>query len=49
LEDQAKGQSQASDFYLAPNVVPIPQAIGALLGKTYPEFTVHEHCGMAAF
>ncbi len=49
LEEQTKGQVQASDFYPVPSVVPISQAIGALRGKTYPEFTVHEHCGMAAF
>jgi uncharacterized radical SAM superfamily Fe-S cluster-containing enzyme len=49
LEEQTEGQLQASDFYPVPSVVPISQAIGALKGKTYPEFTVHEHCGMAAF
>lgn len=49
IEEQTEGQVQASDFYPVPSVVPISQALGALKGKTYPEFTVHEHCGMAAF
>ncbi len=49
IEEQTAGQIQTSDFYPVPTVVPISQAIGALKGKEYIAFTVHEHCGMATF
>lgn len=49
IEKQTKGQIKTSDFYPVPVVVPISRAIGALKGKKYIEFTVHEHCGMATF
>jgi len=49
IEEQTAGQVQTSDFYPVPTVVPISQAIGALKGKDYIAFTVHEHCGMATF
>jgi len=49
LEQQTKGMIKASDFYPVPVVVPVARAIGALKGRRYAEFTVHEHCGMATF
>jgi hypothetical protein len=49
VEDQTNGQIKRSDFYPVPTVVPFARAVGALRGKRYPEFTMHEHCGMATF
>lgn len=49
VEEQTGGQIKASDFYPVPVVVPVARAVGGLKGKKYPEFTVHEHCGMATF
>lgn len=49
IEEQTGGQVKTSDFYPVPSIVPISQAIGALKGRKYVEFTVHEHCGMATF
>ncbi|MDQ1281575.1 MAG: 7,8-dihydro-6-hydroxymethylpterin dimethyltransferase [Thermoproteota archaeon] len=49
LEKQTLGQVKSSDFYPVPVVVPVSRAVGALKGKRYLEFTVHEHCGMATF
>jgi len=49
IEEQTNGQVKTSDFYPIPSVVPISQAVGALKGRKYVEFTVHEHCGMATF
>ena len=49
LEEQTNGQLKRSDFYPVPVVVPFARAVGALKGTRYPEFTMHEHCGMATF
>lgn len=49
VEEQTNGQVKRSDFYPVPTVVPFARAVGALKGKRYPEFTMHEHCGMATF
>ncbi len=49
LEEQTGGQVKRSDFYPVPTVVPFARAVGALQGKRFPEFTMHEHCGMATF
>jgi uncharacterized radical SAM superfamily Fe-S cluster-containing enzyme len=49
VEEQTEGQIRREDFYPVPTVVPFARAIGALNGKRYPEFTMHEHCGMATF
>ncbi len=49
IEAQTGGQVTAADFYPVPSVVPIAQAVGALKGRRYTEFTVHEHCGVATF
>jgi len=49
IEEQTGGQIKASDFYPVPVVVPVSRAVGALKGRKYAEFTVHEHCGMATF
>lgn len=49
VEEQTNGQITRSDFYPVPTVVPFARAMGALKGKRYPEFTMHEHCGMATF
>jgi len=49
VEEQTDGEVKTSDFYPVPSVVPISRAIGAIKRKKYPEFTVHEHCGMATF
>lgn len=49
IEEQTKGAVKVSDFYPVPVVVPVAKAIGALRNKRYPEFTVHEHCGVATF
>jgi uncharacterized radical SAM superfamily Fe-S cluster-containing enzyme len=49
IEEQTNGQLKRSDFYPVPTVVPFAKAVGALKGKRYPEFTMHEHCGMATF
>lgn len=49
LEKQTNGQIKTSDFYPVPVVVPVSRAVGALKGKKYAAFTVHEHCGMATF
>jgi uncharacterized radical SAM superfamily Fe-S cluster-containing enzyme len=49
IEEQTQGMIKVSDFYPVPVVVPVARAIGALKGRHYPEFTVHEHCGMATF
>jgi uncharacterized radical SAM superfamily Fe-S cluster-containing enzyme len=49
IEEQTEDQVKAADFYPIPVVVPVSQAVGALKGKRYVEFTVHEHCGMATF
>ena len=49
LEEQTNGQLKRSDFYPVPIVVPFARAVGALKGTRYPEFTMHEHCGMATF
>jgi hypothetical protein len=49
VEEQTNGQIKQSDFYPVPSVVPFAKAVGALKGSRYPEFTMHEHCGMATF
>ena len=49
IEEQTGRQVKASDFYPVPVVTPVSRAVGALKGRKYPEFTVHEHCGMATF
>lgn len=49
VEKQTNGQIRTSDFYPVPTVVPFARAVGALKGHRYPEFTMHEHCGMATF
>jgi uncharacterized radical SAM superfamily Fe-S cluster-containing enzyme len=49
VEEQTNGQVTRNDFYPVPAVVPFARAVGALKGKRYPEFTMHEHCGMATF
>lgn len=49
IEEQTKGQIKAADFYSVPVVVPISRVVGALKGRKFAEFTVHEHCGMATF
>ena len=49
VEEQTNGQVKRSDFYPVPAVVPFAKAVGALKGKRFPEFTMHEHCGMATF
>ena len=49
VEEQTNGQITRGDFYPVPAVVPFARAVGALKGQNYPEFTMHEHCGMATF
>lgn len=49
IEEQTEGEIKVSDFYPVPVVVPVAKAIGALKNRRYPEFTVHEHCGVATF
>jgi uncharacterized radical SAM superfamily Fe-S cluster-containing enzyme len=49
VEEQTDGQIKRSDFFPVPTVVPFARAVGALKGCRYPEFTMHEHCGMATF
>jgi uncharacterized radical SAM superfamily Fe-S cluster-containing enzyme len=49
IEEQTHGTVRKTDFYPIPVVVPIARAVGALKGRHYSEFTVHEHCGMATF
>lgn len=49
VEEQTGGQITREDFYPVPTVVPFARAMAALKGKPYPEFTMHEHCGMATF
>jgi uncharacterized radical SAM superfamily Fe-S cluster-containing enzyme len=49
VEEQTGGRIKVSDFYPVPVVVPVAKAVGAIKGKRYPEFTVHEHCGVATF
>jgi len=49
VEEQTGGQLKASDFFPVPSVVPFARAVGALKGSRFPEFTMHEHCGMATF
>lgn len=49
VEEQTNGQIKKSDFYPVPTVVPFARAVRTLKGHRYPEFTMHEHCGMATF
>ncbi|HUK51397.1 MAG TPA: radical SAM protein [Terriglobales bacterium] len=49
VEEQTQGQIRRSDFFPVPSVVPFAKAVGALKGHRFPEFTMHEHCGMATF
>jgi hypothetical protein len=49
VEEQTDGQIRRSDFLPVPFVVPFARAVGALKGIRFPEFTMHEHCGMATF
>ena len=49
VEEQTGGQIRTSDFYPVPSVVPFARAVAALRGRRFPEFTMHEHCGMATF
>jgi uncharacterized radical SAM superfamily Fe-S cluster-containing enzyme len=49
VEEQTQGQIRTSDFLPVPSVVPFARALGALKGHRFPEFTMHEHCGMATF
>jgi len=49
VEEQTDGQIKRSDFYPVPSVVPFAKAVGNLKEHRYPEFTMHEHCGMATF
>jgi hypothetical protein len=49
VEEQTNGQIRISDFLPVPSVVPFARALGALKGHRFPEFTMHEHCGMATF
>jgi uncharacterized radical SAM superfamily Fe-S cluster-containing enzyme len=49
VEEQTDGQIRRGDFLPVPFVVPFARAVGALKGTRFPEFTMHEHCGMATF
>lgn len=49
VEEQTDGHITQNDFFPVPSVVPFARAMGALKGKEYPQFTMHEHCGMATF
>jgi len=49
VEQQTDGKIRSSDFYPVPTVVPFVNAVAALRRHRYPEFTMHEHCGMATF
>jgi len=49
VEKQTGGQIAVSDFYPIPCVVPISNFVEAYKGKSYVEFTTHEHCGAATY
>jgi uncharacterized radical SAM superfamily Fe-S cluster-containing enzyme len=49
VEKQTDGQIAASDFYPVPCVAPISNFVEAYKGKSYVEFTTHEHCGAATY
>jgi uncharacterized radical SAM superfamily Fe-S cluster-containing enzyme len=49
VEKQTGGQIAASDFYPVPCVVPVSNFVEAYKGKSYVEFTTHEHCGAATY
>jgi len=46
IEEQTDGQIKQSDFYPVPFVAPVAGAVGAILGRTYPDFSVHPCCGV---
>ncbi|MEM4576300.1 MAG: radical SAM protein [Candidatus Nezhaarchaeales archaeon] len=48
-EEQTGGSIRVSDFRPVPWPVALARAVGALKGKSYPEFTAHPHCGVATF
>jgi hypothetical protein len=49
VEKQTDGQIAATDFYPVPCVVPVSRFVEAYKGKSYVEFTCHEHCGAATY
>jgi len=49
IEEQTDGQIRQSDFYPVPFVAPIAKAVGAIRGRTYPDFAVHPCCGVGTF
>jgi len=48
-EEQTKGRIKAEDWYPVPTVVPIAKVAAKLLGRGFPEFSAHPHCGMATY
>ncbi len=49
IESQTDGNIKVSDFRPVPSVIPISEAIGALKGKRYVEFSTAPWCGVATF
>jgi uncharacterized radical SAM superfamily Fe-S cluster-containing enzyme len=49
VEKQTNGEIAATDFYPVPCVVPISHFVEAYKGRSYVEFTCHEHCGAATY
>jgi len=48
-EEQTKGRIKVDDWYPVPTVVPIAKFAAKALGRGFPEFSAHPHCGMATY
>ncbi len=49
VEQQTNGQISTTDFYPVPWMLPISRFTQAYTGKSFVEFTCHEHCGVATY
>jgi len=48
-EEQTNGRIKADDWYPVPTVVPIAKVAASIVGRGFPEFSCHPHCGMATY
>ncbi len=48
-EEQTGGKIKQDDWYPVPTVVPLAKVAARIIGRPYPEFSAHPHCGMATY
>jgi len=49
VEEQTGRLITRDDWYPIPTVIPLTRLIGKLKGRSYVDFSVHPHCGMATY